>query len=118
LNKTEIEKKVRAVSAELLQEKGYVSPLDVLVKMNRITTKQVEDWRMKRIAYLERVMMGNLSKLNHILLSLRKFANEQKLEPSKTSYISWGKGTKQTLCFSKTGNQYMEDLYSTHYVQR
>jgi len=57
-----------------MKEKGYISPIDLLVRMDRITIKQVEDWRFKRISYLERVTIGNLANLNHILKALRKFA--------------------------------------------
>jgi hypothetical protein len=117
MSRIKIEKKVYTCAFELLQEKGFVSPIDLLVKMERIAPKQVEEWRFGRIPYLERAVMGNLSKLNHILMTLRKFAKEQNLKPSKTVYMSWGKGPKQRLRFSKTGSQYMEDLYSTHYVR-
>ena len=113
----DIEKRVFKCATMLMNEKGYISPVDLLVKMERITPKQVEEWRFKKITYLERVTIGNLSKLNKILSTLRRFANEQKLKPSITVYMSWGKGPKQRLRFSKTGNPYMEEQYSTHYMR-
>ncbi|AIF42234.1 hypothetical protein [Virgibacillus sp. SK37] len=108
------EQRVRRFAAELIQEKGYVSPVDLFVKMETLTPKQVEEWRFKRIPYLERVTNGNLSKLNFILKSLRAFAKEQNLKPSITVYKSWGKGPKKQLRFSKSGAPHMEELYSTH----
>ncbi|MEC5425457.1 hypothetical protein QGM71_18410 [Virgibacillus sp. C22-A2] len=117
MSKKKIEQRVRRHASELVQEKGYVSPVDLLVKMERLTPKQVEDWRFKRISYLERVAVGNLSKLNHSLKFLRDFAKEQNLKPSSTTYKSWGKGPKKILRFSKSGNPYMEEIYSTHYVR-
>jgi hypothetical protein len=98
-------------------EKGFVSPIDLLIKLDRISQKQVEEWRFKKVPYLERVTIGNLGKLSHILMTLKRFAMEQNLKPSLTVYHSWGKGSKQRLRFSKTGNPHMEDLYSTHYIQ-
>ena len=38
------------------------------------------------------------------------------LKPLKTVYKSWGKGEKILLRFSITGNNLIEELYSTHYV--
>ncbi len=102
----------------LLKEKGYVSPLEILIKMGRIKQKEVEDWRFKKIPYLERAVSGNLRKLNHVLRALKKFAIEENLKPSKTVYKSWGKGPEKTLRFTKTGNPNLEKLYSTHYVPR
>lgn len=32
--------------------------------------------------------------------------------------MSWGKGRRQPLRFSKYGNPYIEELYSTHYVSK
>jgi hypothetical protein len=101
----------------LIEEKGYISPIDLYVRMEWLTMKQVEDWRFKRITYLERVTACSLTKLNHTLSALQTFAHEQKLKPSKTVYKSWGKGPKKQLRFSKTGNPHMEDRYATHYVR-
>lgn len=118
MTKKKIEERVYKYATELLVEKGFVSPIDLLIKMDKITSKQVQDWRLKKIPYLERVTVGNLSKLNHILKTLARFAREQDLKSSITVYKSWGKGPKKTLRFSKTGNAYMEKLYSTHYVRK
>jgi hypothetical protein len=101
-----------------LEQKGYISPVELLVMMGRLKSKEVEDWRFKRIPYLERVIAGNLGRLNHILQTLEKFAVEQSLKPSITVNKSWGKGPKKLLRFSKTGNPEFEKIYSTHYVGR
>jgi hypothetical protein len=117
MSKQDIEKRVYDCSSKLIMEKGFVSPVELLIRMEIITREASEEWRFRKIPYLERVTIGNLGKLNHILMALRKFAKEQNLKPSITVYQSWGKGTKERLRFSKTGSQYMEDMYSTHYVR-
>jgi hypothetical protein len=117
MSKKKIEERVRRNATELVKEKGYISPVDLFIKMEQLTPKQVEDWRFKRIPYLERVAVGNLAKLNDALVALKKFAKKQNLKPSITIYKSWGKGPKKLLRFSKTGNRYMEEMYSTHYVR-
>ncbi|MFD2759933.1 hypothetical protein [Lentibacillus juripiscarius] len=118
MSRKTIEKMVYRHATGLMKEKGYISPVDLLVKMDRITPKQVEDWRFKRIPYLEKVTVGGLGKMNHILKTLKKFATEQELKPSLTVYKSWGKGPKKLLRFSKTGDPYMEERYATHYVRK
>lgn len=118
MSKKKIEQSVYQNATMLLEEKGYISPVELLIKMGRLKQKQVEDWRFKRNPYLERVIAGNLGKLKHILLTLKKFAEEQNLKPSVTVYKSWGKGPKRLLGFSKTGNSHLEKIYSTHYVRK
>jgi len=36
---------------------------------------------------------------------------------SYTAYKSWGKGEKQTLRFSKSGQQHIETAYTTHFLK-
>jgi len=116
VNRHNLRKRVWECAGQLIAEKGYVSPVDLLVKMERLTPKQVEDWRFRRIPYLERVAVGNLAKMNTILLALREFARSTELKPSLTAYMSWGKGPKQRLRFSKYGSPSVEKTYATHYV--
>ncbi|WP_249872385.1 hypothetical protein [Oceanobacillus saliphilus] len=118
MSKKKIEQQVYRYAGDLLHEKGYISVVDLLMKMERLTDKQVNDWRLKRIPYLERVMIGNLAKMNYVLITLKKFAGEKNLKPSHTVYKSWGKGPKRVLRFSKNGKSYVEEMYSTHYLQR
>lgn len=116
MSKDDMRKRIWSCAGQLVQEKGYVSAVDLLVKMERVTQKQIEDWRFKRIPYLERVAAGNLSKMKFILDELRTFGKNAKLKSSQTVYVSWGKGPKQRLRFSKSGDPHIETMYSTHYV--
>ena len=43
---------------------------------------------------------------------------EAGLKPSRTAYMSWGKGPKQRLRFSKYGTPRIEEMYSTHYIRQ
>ncbi|WP_054970369.1 hypothetical protein [Alicyclobacillus ferrooxydans] len=63
MSKQDMPKRIWSCAGQLVDEKGYVSPVDLLVKMERITKKQVEDWRFKRIPYLEQVTDRNLTKM-------------------------------------------------------
>jgi hypothetical protein len=109
---------VRAVE-ELLQAGPVVTPIDLLLKTERVTKQQVEDWRFGRIAYLERVCLGNLSKLSRLLRILDLHARAIGLTPSQTVYRKWGKGGKRiTLVFTKGRDPNMEAAYSRHYVAK
>ena len=108
----------RAV-AEMLTTSDDITPVDLLLKLQRITKQQYEDWRFGRIPYLERVCLGNLSKLNRILRILDLHARALGLTASPTVYRKWGKGRKRiVLRFSKSGDQNLEAAYSRHYVAR
>lgn len=117
MSRKDLQKRVRKCAGELVAEKGYVSPVDLLIRMDRLTPKQVKDWRFKHIPYLERVTVGNLAKMNMILRALRRFAEDTGLKASFTVYNSWGKSAKQRLRFSKSGNPHLEEMYATHYIK-
>jgi hypothetical protein len=107
----------KAVS-DILATSNFVAPVDVLLKLQRITKQQVEDWRFGRIPYLERVCQGNLGKLNRILRILALHAKDLGLYPSATEYHKWGRGNKRmALRFSKSGEPLLEAAYSRHYVK-
>lgn len=101
----------------VLEKQGYVSAVDVLLQMQRITPKQLEDWRMGRVDYLERITAGGLGAINRILRLLAFHAHVLNLLPSQTSYRKWGKGNKGiALRFSKSGEPKLEAAWSRHYV--
>jgi hypothetical protein len=105
----------RAVD-DLLQHGKVVAPVDVLIGMGLLTREHVEDWRRGRVAYLERVINCNLTRLSRLLRILRFHAHDLHLKPSWTAYMRWGKGPKQRLRFTKTGDSNLEEAYATHFV--
>lgn len=118
MNRQELQKKVRHFVHVLIYEKGYASPVDLFVKLEKITAKMVEEWRFGRVPYLEKVLNGNLAQMSFIMAKLRETARELELKESYTAYMKWGnKGPKQKLRFSKSGDATIEKHYSTHYVK-
>lgn len=90
MNNTKLKQEVHSAVCSTLKEKIYVSPVDVLIKMEVLSAKDYENWR---------------------------FARENNLKPSCTVYNQWGaKGRKIPLRFSKSGNSGIEQAYATHYV--
>lgn len=117
MNNNELKQKVQAIAENLLKEKNYISPVDLLMRSNILVDKDYEDWRHGRVPYLERVCRINLSKLSLLMKELMIYAKQNNLKPSLTVYHQWGvKGKKIPLRFSKSGVQNIEKAYATHYV--
>ena len=106
---------VRAVEMILLRGK-VVAPVDVLIGMGLLDPAQLEDWRFGRVDYLERVINCNLHRLSRVLRILRFHANDLNLVPSMTAYMRWGRGRKQRLRFTKTGDSKLEASYARHFI--
>ena len=88
------------------------------MKLDYLDPKDYEDWRMKRVPYLERVIKINLGKINFIMKTVHQNCLNGNLNPSWTGYKSWGKGRKVELKFSKTGVPNIEKTYATHFVKK
>jgi hypothetical protein len=100
----------------LLAKGKVVAPVDVLIRMGLLDPKRLEDWRLGRVPYLEKVIDCNLTRLSRLLRILRFHAHDLKLVPSVTAYMRWGKGPKQSLRFTKTGAPKVEEAYARHFV--
>ncbi len=118
MNRAELVSSMNRASSKLLRERGFISLVDVLIQMGRLTKENYESWRMRRIPYLERAIGLNLSQLNLLRRTLRQNALNGHLQPRKTVYVSWGKGPKQPLRFSRSGHPGIEEAYATHFVRR
>lgn len=118
LNRQELIRQTNLAASKLLREKGYISVVEVLMEMRKISKADYENWRFRRVPYLEKVITLNLSKINAILRTLQKNAQDGNLKASQTVYTSWGKGPRQVLRFSKSGSPHLEQAYSTHFVKR
>jgi hypothetical protein len=118
MNNKDLEKKVKQFVSELSYLKGYVSSVDVLLKLEYITPSDHQNWRLGKIEYLEKVCEANLHKLSTVNKFIRKFAEEWNLEASWTGYNKYGKGPKERLIFSKTRDSKIEYAYATHYLNK
>jgi len=117
MNRTELVRKARAAAEQLLRDKGYLSAVDVLLAMGRLSKEDYERWRFRQVPHLEKVLPGSLNQHAFFCRELRVYARDElDLKPSRTAYMSWGKGRRQPLRFTKYGQPHLEELYSTHYV--
>jgi hypothetical protein len=117
MNRTELIRKARGAADQVLRVKGYLSAVEVLLAMGRLSKENYERWRFRQVPHLEKVLPGSLNEHAYFCRELRAYARDElKLKPSLTAYMSWGKGRRQPLRFSKYGQPHLEELFSTHYV--
>jgi hypothetical protein len=116
-NRQDLERALSTITSELLKEKGYLCFVDIFMKLGYLSPSDYENWRLKRISPLERVLNVNLSRINFIMKTVRRNSLNGRLKPSMTVYKSWGKGKKTLLQFSKSGDPRMETAYATHFVK-
>ena len=119
MNQSELIKKVGSSMYQQLNNIGYATAVKTLMDMQILSKEDYEKWRNGQVPYLEKVCHINLKKLASVLQEMKRYATKNNLKPSYTFYKQWGRKNKSTkqLRFSKTGNEYMEKLYATHYVK-
>lgn len=118
MNNIDLEKKIKRIISDLSDEKGYICSIDVLLGLDYLSKTDYEKWRNGQVDYLERVCQTNLGKLTTINKIIGQVAAKMNLVPSLTVYNKWGKGQKQKLRFSKSGDFNIEKAYSTHFLNK
>ena len=108
--------KIVRATASILERDKIVAPVEVLVRLRLLAQGDLEDWRHGRVPYLEGVIQGNLTRLSRLLRILRFHAHDLNLKPSWTAYVRRGKGPRQRLRFTKSGEPKLEKVYATHFV--
>lgn len=113
-----IEEKIRPIVEALIEEKGYVCAVDVLLKLAYLSKSDYEAWRFGNVPYLEKVCKVNLSKLTIINQKIKWVAHDFNLVKSLTVYHKYGKGPKTSLRFCKSGDKNIETAYATHFINK
>ncbi len=94
-NRQDLESARSTITSELLKEKGYICFADVCMKLGYLSQSDYENWRLRRVSSLERVLTVNLSRINFIMKTVRRNSLNGHLKPSMTVYKSWGKHKKR-----------------------
>ena len=124
MNDHELVAKVNSSMYCQCRDRGFATPVDVLMDIGVLQKDKYEDWRFGRISYLERVCTINLHKLSTVRHQMRVYAQKAGLKPSFCYYKQWGTKKKDgqgrkpviPLRFSKSGNPDVERWYATHFV--
>ncbi len=109
-------KVVKAMIDELIHS-SYVSPIEVIQRMDLLKKDQVADWKKGRVTYLEKIISCNLSKASRILRLMHFHAHDLNLKPSITIYKRKARSRTIPLRFSKSGIQKLEESYSRHFLK-
>lgn len=104
MNREQLSTKLSAAATECLAAKGYIAPVDGLLTIDLLTRDDHERWRRREVPYLERVVRGSLPRMSSLLRTLTTNCRRGNMRPSWTAYVSWGKGHRDPLRFSKSGN--------------
>jgi len=116
MNRQELQTELGSAAGQLLREKGYISYPDLFIALGYLSRSDYDNWRCRRVPYLERVIKTNLIRISFIMTAVRKNSLNGKLKASWTAYLSRGKGAVR-LRFSKSGNPQIEQLWATHYLK-
>ncbi len=111
----DIEVRVRRVAEQALAEQHYVRPVDVLLGLGWLAPTHVDEWRQGRVAYLEGVTQGNLSKISTAMAEFRRWARARGLQPSETAYVARTRD-RRALRFSASNDPGIEQAYRTHWI--
>jgi hypothetical protein len=114
-NRKKLNDRVTRAAEAALAARKYVSSIDVLVGMGWLDPDSLKRWQQGQIAYLERCVQTNLSRISEAMKLFRAWAAAKGLKPSETQYVRRKSG-RQPLRFSKSGNPSIEKLYRTHWI--
>jgi hypothetical protein len=115
MSRPEITARVRRAAEQMLAEKGYAAPIDVLMGLGWLAPARVDEWRQGRLPALEGGVQANLSKISDAMADLRRWARERGLVPSRTEYVARTRD-RRPLQFSVSGKPTIEEAYRTHWV--
>ena len=113
---SDLEKQIQKIIQYLSDKKGFICSIDILLQLGYLSQTDFMDWRYGKVEYLEKVCKINLSKLSTLNRIMKQTAIKMKLKPSWTAYNRYGKGVKQRLRFSKSGDEKIEIAYATHWI--
>ncbi len=114
-NQSALERRVAQAASAALAQRSFVTAIDVLVGIGWLVQARVDDWRHRRLPFLEAGVQTNLSKISAAMRALRAWATAQGLKPSETVYVARSAG-RETLRFSKSGDAAVERAYRTHWI--
>jgi hypothetical protein len=110
-----LEERVTQAAEAALNKQGYVSAIDVLLRLGWLAPPHVALWRQGRVECLERMVQAGLGKQSTAIRTLRTWATRRGLTPSETVYVA-GTRDRRRLRFSVRGLPDVELAYRTHWV--
>ena len=110
--------RVAKAMREILASGLPVSAPAVFERMGMLSNASIEAWRRGEVPYLERVIMGSLSKLNRVVRIIALHAHDLNLPPAPPHAAGPIKFKRRPLQFSKTGEARLEAAYKRVFYPR
>lgn len=116
-NRIELSDRVVKAAEAALAAQGYVSSIDVLVRIGWLDVGAVDRWRRGQIDCLEGAMQTSLPRISEAMKLFQSWAIGRGLSASPTDYVA-RHPQRQTLRFSRSGDGAIEQRYRTHWVSQ
>ena len=88
MGNSRLEQRVTQAAEATLAEQGYVSAVDVLLRLGWLAPPHLNLWRQGRVECLERMVQAGLGKQSTAMRTLRAWATRRGLTPSETAYVA------------------------------
>ena len=115
MGNSRLEQRVTQAAEATLAEHGYVSAVDVLLRLGWLAPPHLNLWRQGRVECLERMVQAGLGKQSTAMRTLRVWATPTGLTPSETTYVARTRDRRR-LQFSISGEPDIERAYRTYWV--
>jgi len=102
-----LETRVARIAVELLAERRYIRPVDVLVGLGWLAQPNVDRWVQGRVPSLDRCVQVDSAKVLAAFAALQHWAEDRGLKPSEADY--------QDLQFSADSSSEADRGYRTHW---
>jgi hypothetical protein len=102
-----LETRVARIAEELLAERRYIRPVDVLVGLGWLAQPNVDRWTQGRVPSLDRCVQVDSDKVLAAFAALQRWAEDRGLKPSEADY--------QDLQFTADRGSEAERAYRTHW---
>lgn len=110
-----LEQRVARAAEEALEERKFVTPIDVLTGLGWLHPVQLDPWRQRRVDDLEQLVQVGPEKIALAMELLRRWATARGLKPSEAEYLSRSRG-RERLRFSASGDEAIERAFCTHWL--
>lgn len=112
----DLNERVRLAAQRVLDVKGYVSPIELLMQMQLIQPSNVRIWEKGGYPSLEPYIQGGPKKLAHTFDTFRVWAQEKGLKPIRASLRGSTRDRSHELRVTANADPGMEEWFRTCYA--
>ncbi len=110
-----LERRLARAAEEALEERKFVTAIDVLIGLGWLHAVHLDPWRQRRVDSLGELVQVGPDKVALALGMLRRWATTRGLEPTEIEYRDRSRA-RQPLRFSATGDETIERAFRTHWL--